>query len=208
MIGVDKTNRISITTEDGQLIDSYTGPSFSLKNRVGRVLWNITCTLLFRPSPAPLHSWRAFLLKCFGAKVGKGVHVYPGVKIWAPWNLSLGDECGIANGVTLYSQGEIRIGYRAIISQNSYICTGTHDYTVKEHPLITFPINIEDHAWVAASVFVSPGVTIKEGAVIGACSVVTKDMPAWMVCAGHPCKPLKERVMRSDYYENKFNSGE
>ena len=114
MIGVDKTNRISITTDDGQLIDSYTGPSFSLKNRVGRVLWNIACTLLFRPSPAPLHSWRAFLLKCFGAKVGKGVHIYPRVKIWAPWNLSLGDECGIANGVTLYSQGEIRIGYRTI----------------------------------------------------------------------------------------------
>jgi putative colanic acid biosynthesis acetyltransferase WcaF len=208
MIGVENTNRVSITTEDGQLIDSYTGPSFSLKNRVGRVLWNITCMLLFRPSPAPFHAWRAFLLKCYGAKVGKGVHVYPRVKIWAPWNLSLGDECGIANGVTLYSQGGISIGYRAIISQNSYICTGTHDYTVKEHPLITFPIRIEDHAWVAAGVFVNPGVTIKEGAVIGACSVVTKDMPAWMVCAGHPCKPLKERVMRSGKYENRFNSGE
>src|SRR6478735_3092258 len=107
MIGVEKTNRVSITTEDGQLIDSYTGPSFSLRNRVARVLWNITCTLLFRPSLAPMHAWRAFLLRCFGAKVGKGVHVYPKVKIWAPWNVELKDQCGIANGATLYSQGHI-----------------------------------------------------------------------------------------------------
>ncbi|MEO8404424.1 MAG: putative colanic acid biosynthesis acetyltransferase [Chitinophagaceae bacterium] len=175
--------------------DSFTEASFSLKNRVGRVIWNMVYIVFFRLSPAPLHTWRAFLLKCFGAKVGKGVHVYSRVKIWAPWNLELKDECGIANGVTLYSQGIIRIGYRAVISQDSYICTGTHDYTLKGQPLITFPIVIEDHVWVAAGVFINPGVTIKEGAVIGARSV-TKDMPAWMVCAGHPCKPIKQRVMK------------
>ncbi|BAV04293.1 colanic acid biosynthesis acetyltransferase WcaF [Filimonas lacunae] len=127
--------------------------------------------------------------------MGKGVHVYPKVTIWAPWNLELDDECGIANGVELYSQGKIFLGKRAIISQGSNICTGSHDYTKKGHPLYTQPIHIGNMAWIAAEVFIHPGITIGDGAVIGARSVVTKDMPAWMVCAGHPCKPLKERVI-------------
>ncbi len=175
--------------------DTYTGPSFTLRNRIARVIWGITALLLFRYSPKPLHSWRSFLLRCFGAKVGNGVHVYPGVKIWAPWNLELDDECGIANGAILYSQGKITIGKRAVVSQGSHLCAGTHDYTLPGFPLITRPIFISDHAWVAAESFIHPGVTIGEGCVVGARSVVTKDMPAWMVCAGHPCKPLKERII-------------
>ncbi|HWV74260.1 MAG TPA: WcaF family extracellular polysaccharide biosynthesis acetyltransferase [Pseudosphingobacterium sp.] len=175
--------------------DTYTGASFSIQNRLKRLFWDMCYFLFFRFSPRPLHAYRAFILRCFGAKVGKGVHVYPKVKIWAPWNLVLKDECGIANGVELYSQGLITVGVRAIISQGSYICTGTHDYTKAGHPLYTLPITIQEKAWVAADCFVHPGVTIGEGAVIGARSVVTKDMPNWMVCAGHPCKPLKERNM-------------
>ena len=175
--------------------DTYTGPSFSFRNRLGRVIWNCAYLIFFRFSPKPFHFWRGFLLRLFGAKIGRGVHVYPAVKIWAPWNLELADECGIASGAILYSQGKIRIGYRVIISQGTHICTGTHDYTKSGHPLITAPIIIGDRAWLAAEVFVHPGVTIGEGSVIGARSVVTKDMPAWMVCAGHPCKPLKERKL-------------
>jgi putative colanic acid biosynthesis acetyltransferase WcaF len=177
--------------------DSFTQPSFSWKNRMARVAWNLVYTILFRPSPAILHGWRSFLLRCFGAKIGKGVHVYPRVKIWAPWNLELKDQCGIANGATLYSQGHIHIGCRAVISQDSYICTGTHAYQLRGQPLITFPILIGDYVWVAAGVFVNPGITIEEGAVIGARSVVTKNMPPWMICAGHPCKPIKQRSMQS-----------
>src|SRR5678815_3426824 len=97
--------------------DTHTGPSFSLGNRVARLVWMIAGSIFFKLSPKPFHAWRAFVLRCFGAKVGKGVHIYPGVKIWAPWNLSFGDQCGVANGVTLYSQGKISIGPRAVISQ-------------------------------------------------------------------------------------------
>lgn len=175
--------------------DTYSGPSFSLGNRMRRGLWGIFYLVFFRYSPKPFHRWRSFLLQLFGAKVGKGVHIYPGVKIWAPWNLELGDECGVANGANLYSQDKIKLGYRAVVSQGSYICTGSHDYTKSGHPLITAPIMIGDKAWVAAEVFIHPGVKIGEGAVIGARSVVTKDMPSWMVCAGHPCKPLRERTI-------------
>lgn len=175
--------------------DTYTGASFSFSNRVARVVWNLVYIVLFRFSPKPLHAWRSFLLRVFGAKVGKGVHVYPGVKIWAPWNLELKSECGIGSGAILYSQGKVVVGHRAIISQGVHICTGTHDYTKEGHPLVTAPITIGDKAWVAAEAFVHPGVTIGEGAVIGARSVVTKDMPGWMVCSGNPCTPLKQRII-------------
>lgn len=175
--------------------DTHTGPSFSVKNRVARVIWMIIYSLFFKFSPRPFHKWRSFLLRCFGAKVGKGVHVYPGVKIWAPWNLVLEDGCGVANGAILYSQGNITIGKRAVISQGAHICAGTHDYTKSGFPLITAPIVIGDECWIAAEAFVHPGVKIGDGSVIGARSVVTKDMPSWMICAGHPCKPISVRVI-------------
>jgi putative colanic acid biosynthesis acetyltransferase WcaF len=159
------------------------------------VVWGVVAATLFRLSPKPFHGWRSFLLRCFGAKLGRGVHVYPGVKIWAPWNLELDDECGIANGAIVYNQGKITIGKRAVISQGAHLCSGTHDYTKRGFPLMTKPIFIGDHAWVAAEAFVHPGVTISEGCVVGARSVVTRDMPAWMICAGHPCKPLKDRII-------------
>lgn len=178
--------------------DTYTGASFSIGNRIGRVVWDLVYILLFRFSPKPLHAWRAFILKLFGAKLGKSVHIYPAVKIWAPWNLEVGDEAGVANGAILYSQGKITLGKRAIVSQGAHICAGTHDYTKPGHPLLTAPIVIGDKAWIAAEVFIHPGITIGEGAVVGARSVVTKDMPAWTVCAGHPCKPLKERVFTNE----------
>lgn len=175
--------------------DTMTGPSFSLRNRLGRLTWGVVDVLFFRYSPKPLHAWRAWLLRCFGAKVGRGVHVYPKAVIWAPWNLELADECGIASGTTLYSQGKISIGYRAVISQGTNLCTGTHDYTKPGFPLVTKPIRVGDHAWVAAESFVHPGVTIGDGCVVGARSVVTRDLPPWMVCSGHPCVPIKERIL-------------
>jgi putative colanic acid biosynthesis acetyltransferase WcaF len=177
--------------------NTHIGPSFSLSNRIARLLWNIVGGLFFRYSPRPLHRWRSFVLALFGAKVGKGVHVYPRVKVWAPWNLELGDECGIADDVILYSQGKITVGSRAVVSQGAHLCAGTHDYNKEGFPLITKPITVGKNAWIATEVFIHPGIDIGEGCVIGARSVVTKDMPQWMVCSGHPCVPLKERNLVS-----------
>ncbi len=173
--------------------DTLTGPSFSLRNRMSRVVWGFVHVLFFRFTPKPLHTWRSFILRCFGAKVGRGVHVYPGVKIWAPWNIILEDECGIANGVILYSQDKITVGKRTVISQGAHLCAGTHDYSKKGFPLLTAPINIGDNVWIAAEAFVHPGVTVGAGSVIGARSVVNKDMPPGMICAGHPCVAIKQR---------------
>jgi putative colanic acid biosynthesis acetyltransferase WcaF len=178
--------------------DAHSQPSFSLKNRSLRFAWTIVYVVLFRPTfrVSPCHAWRAFLLKIFGAKIGKGCHIYPGARIWAPWNLKMGDYACIADRVICNSMAEIEIGEKAVISQGAYLSAGTHDYTDPKFPVIAKPIKIGANAWVAAEAFVCPGVTIGEGAVVGARSVVTKDMPAWMVCAGNPCRPIKKREMR------------
>ena len=175
--------------------DTYTGASFSLKNRIARLVWNITYVIFFKYSPRPMHAWRSFILRLFGAKIGKGVHIYPKVKIWAPWNLEAHDEVGVADGVELYCQGRIILEYRSIISQRSYICTGTHDFTIKGHPLYTKSITISKLAWVAAEAFVGPGVVVGEGAVIGARSAVFKDVASWSVVGGNPAKFIKTRVL-------------
>jgi len=177
--------------------DSFREPCFTLANRARRSVWGVACALLFRPSPRPMHAWRAFLLRAFGAKIGRGVHVYPKARVWAPWNLEIGDESGVADDAILYSMAPIVLGRRVVVSQGAHLCAGTHDYEDPGFPLVAQPIRVGDRAWVAAEAFVHPGVTIGEGAVIGARSVVTKDMPAWTVCAGHPCKPIKPRQMRS-----------
>src|SRR6478752_9395528 len=136
--------------------DAFTGPCFSVANRICRIIWKFVEKSFFRWTPVPLHELRSIILRCFGAKVGKGVHVYPKVDIWAPWNLIISDEAGIANGVTLYSQGLIVVGKRAVISQGSHICAGTHDYEISGLPIITKPIVIGNYAWVTAEVFIHP----------------------------------------------------
>ena len=176
--------------------DPYTKPSFSLSNRLRRLLWGVVHTLLFRPSPRPMHAWRAMLLRLFGARLGAHVHVYPSVRVWAPWNVACADYVGIADGVELYSMARITIGARTTVSQGSYLCAGTHDYTDPSFQLLAEPITIGSNVWVCAQAFVGPGVAIGDRAVIGARSVVTKSMPEGMVCAGNPCRPLKPRAMK------------
>jgi len=174
--------------------DPYRGPSFSLGNRLLRALWGGIYFLLFRPSPRPLHAWRVMLLRLFGAKIGSGCHIYPNVKIWAPWNLELGDHVAVADGVTLYCMDKIRIGDYTVVSQGAYLCGGTHDYNSANLQLVALPIEIGARAWVCAEAFVHPGVMVPEGAVVGARAVVTKTLPdPWAVYAGNPCKQVGTR---------------
>ena len=172
----------------------YTEASFTLKNRVARQLWNLVWLLLFRPSPRPLHAWRALLLRLFGATLGRQDHIYPGVKVWAPWNLRIGDHVGVADGVTLYNMALIDIGDYAVVSQGAHLCGGTHDHHSANFQLYALPIHVGAHAWICAEAFIAPGVTVAEGAVVGARSVVTRSLAdAWTVYAGNPCKPVGKR---------------
>nr|WP_081056063.1 putative colanic acid biosynthesis acetyltransferase [Burkholderia vietnamiensis] len=173
----------------------FTGPSFSFGDRVRRQVWNLTYAILFRPSPRPCHAWRALLLKLFGAKLGRHVHVYPAARIWAPWNLEVGNHVGIADGVTVYNMEKIRIGDYCVISQGAHLCGGSHDYNSENFQLIAAPIILEASVWVCAEAFIAPDVKIARGAVIGARSVVTRSLPdPWTVYAGMPARKIGERV--------------
>lgn len=158
-------------------------------------LWWLVQATLFHGSPQFTYGFRRWLLRCFGAKVGRGVVIRPSVTITYPWKVIIGDHAWVGDNVVLYSLGEIEIGANAVVSQSSYLCTGDHDYSQPDFPIHARKIAIGPEAWVASDVFVAPGVTIGQGAVIGARSSVFKDMPAGMVCFGYPCVPIKKRVM-------------
>jgi len=162
-------------------------------NRLGRVIWHLVWLILYRPSPRSFHLWRCFLLRLFGAKIGKGTHPYPTAKIWAPWNLEMADHSCLSEYVDCYTVDKIYIGAHAVVSQYTFLCTASHDYDDPEFPLISAPIKIGANAWVAADVYVGPGVTIGEGSVVGARSSVFKNIEAWTVVAGHPAKFIKDR---------------
>jgi len=176
--------------------DPYLASSFSLGNRLLRFGWGIVYTLLFRPSPRPMHGWRSFLLRCFGAKLGPACHIYPKAVIWAPWNLVCGYQATVADGAIVYNPKPITLGTHAIVSQEAYLCGATHDYEDPEFPLVAAEISIGAQAWIAARATVQPGVAVGEGAVLALGSVATKDLEPWMVYAGVPARRIKNRVMR------------
>jgi putative colanic acid biosynthesis acetyltransferase WcaF len=162
-------------------------------NKALRALWGLVWLLLYRPSPTPLHAWRRFLLRLFGARVEAGAHPYPRARIWAPWKLSMAAHSCLADDVDCYCVAQVTLGEHVTVSQYSYLCTASHDYRDPAMPLVAAPIVIEREAWVAADAFVGPGVRIGAGAVIGARSVVLQDVDAWTVVAGSPPRRLGER---------------
>jgi putative colanic acid biosynthesis acetyltransferase WcaF len=148
---------------------------------------------LFRTSPWFCHSWRRLLLRVFGARIGRGAKVFPSTRIWAPWNLTLGEYACLSHDVDCYCVSSISIGDHATVSQYSYLCGASHDLHDPHMRLVAAPVQIEDQAWVCARAFIGPGVTVGEGAVVGACSVVTRDVPDWTVVCGNPAKFVKYR---------------
>jgi len=140
--------------------------------------------------------WRLWLLRKFGMKDKKCITVHPTVKIWAPWNLELGNHVAIDDHVNLYSADKITIGSKVAISREAFICTASHDITRPERPLITRPNTICDGVWIGARAILLPGVTIGEGAVVAAGAVVTRDVAPFTVVAGNPAKFIKNRELK------------
>lgn len=173
--------------------DPYLRPAFSGRDRMRRLIWNICYTLLYRFSPRPLHSWRSFLLRSFGATIGPNCHFYPRSRVWAPWNLICADQVTAADGAEIYNPAPIRLGSHAILSQDAYLCGATHDYDDPAFPLIAFAIEVGPYAWVCARASVAPGVNVGEGAVLGLGSVATRPLDPWVVYAGVPAVRVKDR---------------
>lgn len=178
-----------------QNLDRFTLPTnFRGRGALIVQIWWLVQGTLFACSPQFAYSWRNALLRVFGAQIGKNVIIRPTVRITYPWKLVVKDNAWIGDNVDLYTLGEITIGKNAVVSQKSYLCTGSHDYQSEAFDIFAKPIVIEDEAWVATDVFIAPGITVGKGAVIGSRSSVYKDMPVGMICIGNPAKPIKPRI--------------
>jgi putative colanic acid biosynthesis acetyltransferase WcaF len=164
----------------------------SLRSRVARLLWSVTWMLLFRPTPWFMGAWRSWLLRRFGARLGFA-RFNSSTRVWAPWLLETGDHVYVDDRVNLYNPFGIRLASRVIISQGSFLCSATHDYTDPSYPLTGAQIAVQEDSWIAADAFIGPGVTIGPGTVVGARAVVVKDAPPWTVVAGNPARVIKQR---------------
>lgn len=171
------------------------GASFSLGNRLFRVLWMASWLVLARFTPPPLHAWRRMVLRLFGARVARGARVHASVSIWHPGNLDLGEFALIGPGVRLYNQGHIAIGARTVISQRAHICASTHDVNDPHFQLQLRPVRIGTQCWVAAEAFVGPGVTMHDRSVLAARGVLFGDAAADTIYSGNPAQLLKQRKL-------------
>ncbi|MFK8163478.1 MAG: putative colanic acid biosynthesis acetyltransferase [Lewinella sp.] len=183
--------RTTVVKEDTQ--DPYLDHPFSFQDKLRRFCWTICWGLLCRWTPKPLHFWRRFILRLFGAKLGKQNFIYPTCTIWAPWLLETGDLVTIGPGVEVYNPGGIKIGHHSILSQHSFLCGATHDYDVQDFTYLKKPIILEPYVWICARAIVLPGVHCQEGSILGAASVTSRDLLPWSLYAGNPCKKIKER---------------
>lgn len=172
------------------------GVTFSLRNRIYRTIWSLTWLIFARWTPPHLRVWRLWLLRCFGARVAPTANVYGSASIWSPENLELGQYAAVGPGVRLYTMANVKIGDYAIVSQRAHLCAGTHDVEDKHFQLKSRPICIGPRAWIAAEAFVGPGVTVGEGAVLGARGCAMKDLEPWMIYSGNPAHPLRIRRIR------------
>ena len=170
-------------------------PAFRGRSAVTVQLWWLVEAVLFAWSPQFMYGWRRFLLRLFGARIGKQVLIRPTARVTYPWKVSIGDYSWIGDDVVLYSLGEIRIGAHTVISQGSYLCTGSHDYAKPAFDIFAEPIIIDDEVWIATHVFVAPGVRVGRGSVVGVRSMVLEDLPAGKLCYGSPAKPRKDRPL-------------
>ena len=158
------------------------------------LLWWFVQAVTFPLTPHFLNGMRCAILRLFGAKIGKNVLIRPTARFTYPWKVTIGDYSWIGDDVVFYSLDKINIGNHCVISQKSYLCTGSHDMRDRAFGLKTASLTVGDGAWVAADCFIAPGVNIGVNAVIGARSSVFANMPAGQVCVGNPCRAKYPRI--------------
>jgi putative colanic acid biosynthesis acetyltransferase WcaF len=157
-----------------------------------RLLWFFVYPVFFRYSPRLIYSWRNFILRLLGAKIGKGVKIYPSAKITYPWLLELGDNVVISWNVEIYNLGYIKIGEKTVISQNVHLCAGTHNYQSKKFELIRSSIKIGKNVWIAADAFVGPNVVISDYSILSSRTVLMKSIESHSIYGGNPAGFIKK----------------
>ena len=172
---------------------------WSLGERIRLLLWDFAWPLFCEWTPKPLYRWRLFWLRMFGCKIYGIPFVHQRARIQIPWHLTIHDGCSVGDGTNLYSLGRIELRSRCVIAQEAYLCTGSHDFDDPTSPLITADIIVGTDAFVGARAFVLPGVRIGDGAIVGACSLVTKDVADRTVVAGSPARLIRHRDIQHSF---------
>jgi putative colanic acid biosynthesis acetyltransferase WcaF len=186
-----------------QRLDCSPPYPYNLRFYLRRMAWQLVQATLIRYSPRRAHGWRRFLLRSFGAKIDSTALTMATTKIHLPWDVTIGKHTCLAAGVETWGAGTVTIGDHTIISQDTILCVGGHDYTRANLPIIVGALKIGSGVWIGAKVWVSGDITIGDNVLVGACAVVTKSIPPDMIAAGNPAKPVKERRM---HWDPKFHS--
>ena len=169
----------------------------SIKSKMARAAWSIVWMLLVRPTQKGFFDWwRVFWLRVFGATIGRHSYVAGSCRVWAPWNLVMGNNSCLSERVNCYNVAEVRIGDNDVVSQEAFLCTASHDISSSIMELTTSPIVIENNAWVTARAILMPGIVVREGAVVAAGAVVTCSVEPWSINGGVPAKQIGKRVLR------------
>jgi putative colanic acid biosynthesis acetyltransferase WcaF len=166
---------------------------YSTREKVARMLWGIVQGTVFRLSFHSWYGWRRALLVGFGARLDRAVRIRRTVRIECPWNLAVGHDSAIGDGVFLYCLGPVSIGNRVTVSQGAHLCAGTHDFTRRSMPLQRPAIEVGDDAWICADAFIGPGVTVGAGAILGARGVAMRSLAPWTIHAGNPAIAVRPR---------------
>ena len=190
-----------------QRLDTCAAFPYRRDEYLRRALWVVVSRLLFHPTPNRLLAWRRWLLRRFGAKIAPTVNIRSSARIRHPWLLEMGAYSTLADHVEVYNLGPLKIGDHTVVSQNSHLCNGTHDYRDPSLPLTRPEMTIGSGVWICADAFIGPGVTIGDNTLVGARAVVTRDLPAGVIAAGNPARALKDRPMDFAKYPSGGDAG-
>jgi putative colanic acid biosynthesis acetyltransferase WcaF len=158
-----------------------------------RLIWSLVQATLYRYSFHTWSGWRAMLLRLFGAKIARGCTIRRTSKVYYPWKLTMGVGSCLGDDCEVYNLADVTLGDWVTVSQEAYLCAGSHDYRYRTMPLVTTPIVLKDDSWVCARAFVGPGVTVGAGAIVAAAAVAMRDVDDMTIVAGNPAKFIKRR---------------
>jgi len=160
------------------------------------MLWYFTNAVFFKSSLFPVSGLKVWLLRLFGAKIGKGVNIKPCVNIKYPWLLNIGDYSWIGEKVWIDNLAKVSIGAHCCISQGAMLLCGNHNYKTETFDLMTGEIKLEDGVWIGANATVCPGITCFSHAILAVGSVATKPLDAYVIYQGNPAVKVKDRITK------------
>ena len=195
--GVHPVESVSSPSSELDVAANRRAAKWTPAELLARAAWE-AAHLLFYCTPRQLWIVRRVMLRLFGARIGRRVHIHPTVRIAIPWNLDIGENASVGDHAVLYSLGPITIGNGATVSQQAHLCAGTHDYRKPDMPLVKASLTIGRGAWICADAFVGPGASVGDYAIAAARAVVVADVQPWTIVGGNPAHKIRDRTRFDD----------